>query len=221
MDSYPMNETAVLVAVGCQDGLVQLSLKRKRGVVDEDASWRTERIFQHRIHGPVSGLRLFATPTLFGHHSVHYEIEDESESMSMWIGSCSGYAKVYFDVATHGFVEKESEYLSAHQVSSADICDAVLCGTTLSIKGSTFVLFGTYSGRLLCYRYQDVDNNFMLAFEAQFDQQIHGIMVVQDNLSIGDISRGIIVHTMNRIHFLNVHMMRNTAQVDRERIISV
>lgn len=208
----------IIIVIGSQDGFIKLSVKQK----GDNEEWETVQIFEHKIHGPVSTLHLFPHPTMFDHHAMHYEIGNESDAVSLFIGSCSGHSKIYSAVSDQGFLQEQSEYLSSHHLSATDICDAVLCSTSIILKGHCYVLFGTYSGKLICYRNnrEKSPSTFSLTFEAQFDQQVQGITFVEDDQSVSDASR-IILFTMNRVHFLNVRLVSNRVRVDHSKVLSV
>ena len=131
--------------------------------------------------------------------SSNEDIEDEILSkLSLYISGCSGYCTIYDNIYNDGFMDTNLIFLNEHILYSIHCCDSILCSNYFIIKGYLFLLFGCYSGKLLCYKLNNIqndindtndtndnndnnnnavnnDNQFKLAFESQFDQQIHCI----------------------------------------------
>ena len=134
------------------------------------------------------------------------------DSLALHVGTCAGLSMAYRSVADHGFDASNAEYLGQHVLFSADCCDSLLCSASIVIGGLCFLLFGTYSGKLLCYRVTHDDNS--LVFEAQFDEQVHQVSCVKHN-------EVVVVLTLSKIHFLKFRALQQVLEIDDENIVSL
>ena len=209
-------KTVVVIVAGLQDGTILLCRKRKL----EDASWSTDRMFSMRINGPVSTLSLYAPPGMFAHYGADYEKEHtcEEESVSLLVGSASGFSGVYASVEHNAFDAAHRRLVDELMANSVDCCDSVLCACALALKGNVYLLCGCYSGKLRCYQQASSSSHpFALLFESQFDQQIHGIAQLPNH----DDQARLAVVTLNKIYFVSLRMRSAALACQETRVVSL
>lgn len=205
MDSlrFHSKDTAFIV-VGAMDGFIKLSQKKKLS----DSSWKTERICSKNMNGPISSLSFYAKPGVL----------DDDESLSLLIGSGSGHCQVHSSLHRHGFIHRNCHFLSEHILDSMDCCDSVLCSESVVIKGCLYLLFGCYSGKLICFGLDALKESesepLRLLFESQFDQQIHAVMAIPSSTKIA-------VMTLNKVFFLSFKRIHSGFACDETKIVSV
>ena len=226
----------IFVVAGCKEGFIKLAQ-----IIQLNDSYITNRVFTKRVNGPVSALLFYAKPNMFDYYAINYDEQlltgldqnkksadehlfgdlnaDLLDSLCLHVGTCTGYTMTYCSVFDHGFVDANCAYLNDHILYSIDCCDSVLCSTHFLMNGYLYLLFGTYSGKLLCFQMNNVQNkngqnaSNSLIFEAQFDQQVHGIKCINNDK--------IVVLTLNKINFLNIKMQKHLLHIDHTNIVSV
>ncbi|ETO29866.1 hypothetical protein RFI_07256 [Reticulomyxa filosa] len=200
-------------------------------------------------------------------------------TLSLCVGMCVGYCVVFDNILKEGLSTQSCHFLKKHVASSfllenqrlssacgdnssatglnfnvglgLGCCDSVLCCSTQVIHGNVYVLFGFYSGKLVCYQHLFGEDNSLLSdekgvvsigetnkfefvFECQFDQQIHKLLWLnviqpqtqtteckQDFANLCQMYKRLVVITLYQIHILPLKRRKEILVIDWENAVSV
>lgn len=212
---YVENETSRLSAIGCESGLVQVSVTTLNGnEIQVVSSWKVD------LDSPVSAVQFFEDAVFlpipeFLENAGIKKIQDDSTESSrthLLVGTTLGTSFIYRDILSRGF----DAYAT---LPCSDQFDSVTCGciADIDMDGENEVILGTYGQEVLVYKLERFPSG-KEAYALLWQQTVsHPILSLRYLDIMGDGACELLVLSTKGLHILQ-HDLQETAQICVDRI---